>query len=211
MKKLTIAISLPFFVLLINAPQAAAQRATASVAGDVLDPSRAPVPGARVVIRNLSTGVERTAVSNDAGYYAISALPAGRYSITVSHEGFSTFGVQELVLQVDQQAALNVDLQIGQVTETVSVTGSVAAVESRGATLNTFIHQKMITDLPLNGRNVLQLLRVTPGTLVAPGTWGQAATRPEAGNELISASGGRGNSTTFVLDGGIHEDPYTEV
>ena len=69
----------------------------------------------------------------------------------------------------------------------------------------------MITDLPLNGRNVLQLLRVTPGTLTAPGTFNQGATRPEVGTELISASGGRGNSTTFVLDGGIHEDPYTEV
>ncbi len=211
MKTLAATFSLLVFVLLINPPPARAQRATASVAGDVVDPSRAPVPGARVVVRNLATGVERNAVSNEAGYYAVSALPAGRYSITVSHEGFSTYGVPELVLQVDQQATLNVDLQIGQVTETVSVVGTVAAVENRGATLNTFIHQKMITDLPLNGRNVLQLLRVTPGTLVAPGTWGQAATRPEASGELISASGGRGNSTTFVLDGGIHEDPYTEV
>src|SRR5262245_39869130 len=211
MKTLAATFSLLVFVLLINPPPVRAQRATASVAGDVTDPSRAPVPGASVVVRNLATGLERNAVSNEAGYYAVSALPAGRYSITVSHEGFSTYGVPELVLQVDQQATLNVDLQIGQVTETVSVVGTVAAVENRGATLNTFIHQKMITDLPLNGRNVLQLLRVTPGTLVAPGTWGQAATRPEASGELISASGGRGNSTTFVLDGGIHEDPYTEV
>src|SRR5438093_9152005 len=69
----------------------------------------------------------------------------------------------------------------------------------------------MFTGLPLNDRNVLQLLRVTPGTQVAPRTWGKAGTRAEAGNELISASVGRGNSTTFVLDGGIHEDPYTEV
>ena len=68
-----------------------------------------------------------------------------------------------------------------------------------------------MNDLPLNGRNVMQLLRLTPGTLSTPGTFNQAATRPETGGELISASGGRGNSTTFVLDGGIHEDPYTEV
>ena len=84
-------------------------------------------------------------------------------------------------------------------------------MDTRGATLNTVITEKMMNDLPLNGRNVMQLLRLTPGTLSAPGTFNQAATRPETAGELISASGGRGNSTTFVLDGGIHEDPYTEV
>ncbi len=84
-------------------------------------------------------------------------------------------------------------------------------MDTRGATLNTVITEKMMNDLPLNGRNVMQLLRLTPGTLSAPGMFNQAATRPETAGELISASGGRGNSTTFVLDGGIHEDPYTEV
>ena len=211
MRKIAAILLVAALVMLLDAREAAAQRATASVAGAVRDPSQAPVPGASVVVRNLATGAERTALSNETGYYVVSALPAGRYSIAVTQVGFSTFGIPELVLQVDQQATVNVDLQIGQVTETISVVGTAGAVDTRAATLNTFIHQTMITDLPLNGRNVLQLLRVTPGTLVAPGTWGQAATRPEASSELISASGGRGNSTTFVLDGGIHEDPYTEV
>ena len=115
------------------------------------------------------------------------------------------------MLQVDQNATLNVDLQVGAVNQTVEVAAAAAAIDTRTATLSTVINQRMITDLPLNGRNVLQLLRVTPGTLTAPGTFNQSATRPEVGGELISASGGRGNSTTFVLDGGIHEDPYTEV
>jgi hypothetical protein len=196
--------------LLISRP-AFAQRATASVTGTVTDSSQAAVAGAKVVVRNLGTGVERTVASNEVGFYAVTALPAGPYSITVSREGFTAYSVPELVLQVDQQATVNVELKVGAVTETVTVTGAVATVDTRVATLNTVIHQKMITDLPLNGRNVLQLLRVTPGTLTAPGTFGQAATRPESSSELISASGGRGNSTTFVLDGGIHEDPYTEV
>jgi hypothetical protein len=190
---------------------ALAQRATASVTGTVTDSSQAAVAGAKVVVRNLGTGVERTVASNEVGFYAVTALPAAPYSITVSREGFTAYSVPELVLQVDQQATVNVELKVGAVTETVTVTGAVATVDTRAATLNTVIHQKMITDLPLNGRNVLQLLRVTPGTLTAPGTFGQAATRPEASSELISASGGRGNSTTFVLDGWIHEDPYTEV
>jgi hypothetical protein len=197
--------------LLLTPGYALAQRATASVSGLITDASGAPVPDAQIRVRNLATAVERAAVSNDIGFYTVTALPAGPYSITVSKQGFSTYGVPELVLQVDQHATANAELQVGTVTESVSVVGTAAQVDTRNSTLNTVINSQMVNDLPLNGRNVLQLLRVTPGTLSAPGTFNQAATRPESGSELISASGGRGNSTTFVMDGGIHEDPYTEV
>jgi len=188
-----------------------AQRATGSVAGTVTDSTGGTIPGAKIVVLNLATGIERTISSNEAGFYSATALPAGRYSIKVSKEGFSTYGIPEVTLQVDQNATANIELQVGTVSETVSVVGTVAEVDIRTATLNTVITKEMMTDLPLNGRNVLQLLRVTPGTLSTSGTFNQAATRPEAGSELVSASGGRGNSTTFVMDGGIHEDPYTEV
>src|SRR5205809_1029879 len=98
--------------------------------------------------------------------------------------------------------------------ETGSIAGSVtdASQAAVPGALSTEIQQKMITDLPLNGRNVLQLLAVTPGTLnTAASAFNQAATRPESSSQLVSVSGGRGNSTTFTLDGGLHEDPYTEV
>src|SRR5437867_4705972 len=188
-----------------------AQRAVASLAGSITDASEAPVPGSKVAIRNLSTGFERAVISNDLGYYVATALPAGPYSLSVSKEGFQTQTVPELVLEVDQNATINVSLKVGAVTETVNVTAEVAALDTRTATLNTVINQMQITDLPLNGRNVLQLTRLTPGTLIGSGTFNQSATRPESGSQLISASGGRGDSTTYVLDGGIHEDPYTEV
>ena len=187
------------------------QRQTASIAGSVTDGSGAPVPGAKVAVRNLATSIARETNSNNDGFYTVTALPAGRYSVTVSKEGFSTFGIPEIALQVDQNASANAQLQVGAVTETINVVGQAAAVDTRTATLNTVITNQMMTDLPLNGRNVLQLLRITPGTLSTSGTFNQAATRPESGSELISASGGRGNSTTFIMDGGIHEDPYTEV
>jgi len=209
--KSTLSLCLAALLLIFAAVPASAQRATASIAGLVTDSSGAPIPGALVVVKSSSTGLQRSITSNDSGYYTITALPAGPYSITVTKEGFSTFGVPELVLQVDQNATANAQLQVGAVSESISVVGTVAAVDTRAATLNTVITKEMVADLPLNGRNVLQLLRVTPGTLTASGTFNQAATRPESGSELISASGGRGNSTTFVMDGGIHEDPYTEV
>ena len=209
--KSTMSLCLAALLVIMAAVPASAQRATASIAGLVTDSSGAPIPGALIVVKSSSTGLQRTITSNDSGYYTITALPAGPYSITVTKEGFSTFGVPELVLQVDQNATANAQLQVGAVSESISVVGTVAAVDTRAATLNTVITKEMVADLPLNGRNVLQLLRVTPGTLTASGTFNQAATRPESGSELISASGGRGNSTTFVMDGGIHEDPYTEV
>ncbi len=187
------------------------QRATASISGLVTDSSGAPVPGATVTVKNRSTSVERTAVTNNAGFYSITALPAGTYSLTVAQQGFSTFSVPEIVLQVDQNATGNAQLQLGTVSETITVEDAVAAVDTRNSTLSTVINSQMVNDLPLNGRNVLQLLSVTPGTLNTSGTFNQAATRPESSSQLVSASGGRGNSTTFVLDGGIHEDPYTEV
>lgn len=191
--------------------RAFAQRATASIAGSIVDASEAAVPGAHLAIRNLSTGVERTVESNSLGYYVLPALPAGPYSLSVGKAGFQSQTVPELVLEVDQNATLNISLKVGAVSDTVNVTAEAADIDTRTATLNTVINQKQITDLPLNGRNVLQLMQLTPGTLQGTGTFNQSATRPESGSQMISASGGRGNSTTFVLDGGLHEDPYTEV
>lgn len=200
-----------FALLAVAAVSLVAQRQTASLSGLVTDTTEASIAGASIVVKSLTTGIERTAVSNETGYYAVTALPAGPYSLAVSKQGFSVYRVAEINLQVDQNATANVQLAVSAVAETVSVVGEIAAVDTRTATLNTVINSQMMTDLPLNGRNVMQLLRLTPGTLTASGTFNQAATRPESGSELISASGGRGNSTTFVLDGGIHEDPYTEV
>jgi hypothetical protein len=190
---------------------ALAQRSTASVAGSVTDESGATVPGAEVVARNLATGVERSVLSNDLGYYVISALVAGQYSLSVKKTGFQGQIVPEIDLLVDQNATLNLSLKVGSVAEAVNVTAEAMAVDTRTSTLNTVINEKQIAELPLNGRNILQLMQLTPGTLQGSGTFNQSATRPESGTQLISASGGRGNSTTFVLDGGLHEDPYTEV
>ncbi len=206
-----IQVAISLFIALCLTSVASAQRATVSVAGQVRDSSNAAVPGAKVVVRNQSTAVERAVASNSEGFYVVSALQAGSYSISVSHEGFQVYNVSDLLLQVDQQATVNVELKVGSVSDTVRVVADAAAVELRTATLNTVVNQKMMTDLPLNGRNVLQLMNLTPGTLSASGTWNQSSTRPEAASQLISASGGRGNSTAIVMDGGLNEDPYTEV
>ena len=189
-----------------------AQRETGSISGAVIDDTQAAVPAAKVSITDLATGVERTVLSNEIGLYVVNALAAGQYSVSVSRDGFTTYKVSGVTLQVAQQATLNVTLKVGSVAETVNVSAAANLVETRTGTLGVEIGEKMVTDLPLNGRNILQLLAVTPGTLDASASaFNQGATRPESAGQLISASGGRGNSTNFVLDGGTHEDPYTEV
>jgi hypothetical protein len=127
------------------------------MAGSILDASEAAVPSATVLVKNLGTGTERTVESNAVGYYVVPALPAGRYSITMA-AGFQTQTVPELVLAVDQNATINISLKVGAVCEAVNVVGDAAIVDTRTATLNTVINQKQIGDLPLNGRNVLQLI-----------------------------------------------------
>src|SRR3954451_24936158 len=133
-------------VVHLGARQAFAQRATASVVGSVLDASEATVSGATVLVKNLDTGAERTVESNDVGYYVVPALPAGRYSITITAPGFQTQTVPELELTVDQNATINISLKVGAVSEAVNVVADAAIVDTRTATLNTVITQKQIGD-----------------------------------------------------------------
>ena len=115
-----------FALLLCFAGRASAQRTTASVAGSIVDASESAVPGASVVVRNLATGVERTVESNDLGYYVVPALPAGPYSVTVTKTGFQTQTVPQLVLEVDQNATINISLKVGAISETVTVSAETA-------------------------------------------------------------------------------------
>src|SRR5262245_50458511 len=100
-------------IFLCFAALAFGQRTTATVAGIVTDESGATVPGAEVIARNLATAVERSVTSNDLGYYVLTALPAGRYSLTVKKTGFQSQIVPEIVLEVDQNATVNLALKIG--------------------------------------------------------------------------------------------------
>src|ERR1044071_7148977 len=100
-------------VLLLGSVPARAQRATASVAGSVTDASDAAVPGASVNVRNSATGLERSVVTNDLGYYVITALPSGGYTVTVTKPGFQTQTISDLTLEVDQNATVNLSMKIG--------------------------------------------------------------------------------------------------
>ena len=188
------------------------QRNTAALSGTTTDPTGAVIPAAQITAVQTSTGTTSRTQSNESGFYQIPNLSPGTYSLRVEHAGFQSYLQEGIVLQVDQSATVNVALKVGSQAESVTVTGEPPLVDVRSQTLTTVITPQMARELPLNGRNVLQLMTLAPD--VSPGgsrCFGQGASRPESRVTFVSASGARSNETAFYLDGGINEDPYTEI
>lgn len=140
-----------------------AQSDTAALAGTVRDPSTSAIPNAAVVVRNEATGLERRATSNDAGYYIVSNLPPGYYTVSVEAQGFKKFEKSKNKLDPNIAATVDVAMQIGATTEVVNVVAESQAVQSESATLGRVITNKEVQDMPLNGRNPLFLALLKPG------------------------------------------------
>src|SRR5258708_1809446 len=188
------------------------QRNTAAVSGTTTDPTGAVIPAAQVTAVQTSTGTTTRTQSNENGFYQLLNLSPGTYSLRAEHAGFQAYVQESIVLQVDQSATVNIGLKVGSEADSVTVTEEPPLVDVRTQTLTTVITPQMARELPLNGRNVLQLMALAPD--VSPGgsrCFGQGASRPESRVTFVSASGARSNETAFYLDGGINEDPYTEI
>src|SRR5262249_37175229 len=150
---------------------------TATVNGVVTDSSQAIVAGAEVTITNIETGLRRDTRTNDAGYYTFTLLPVGKYRFEAIMPGFSTQSLPQVQLDVDQVVRLDFSLKPGALTESVEVTASAALLDSDTATVGQVISNKSIVEMPLNGRNYLNLATLTAGT--APDTGGR--TQSEGG------------------------------
>jgi hypothetical protein len=189
-----------------------AQRTSSNISGAVSDSSGAVIADAKVTVTETTTNTSSVTVTNQAGFYVVTNLAPGDYTLRVERSGFQSSLQKGIVLVVDQSATVNVSLQVGSQSDLVTVEGQASQVDVRSQTVSTEITPGMARELPLNGRNVLQLLALSPDVSPNSGTvFRQFATRPESGNIMVSASGGRGNSTAFYLDGGLNEDPYTQV
>src|SRR5205809_343484 len=149
-------------VLLVVLP-ASAVIPSGTIVGTVRDSSGASIPGVRVTVTNQGTNQSRTRKTGDAGDFSFPLLPAGTYSLRVEKEGFEAFFQKDIVLQVDQNVTLPVVLQLGAVTQTVNVVGTHAEVNLLTATVSHVVDEQRIVDLPLNGRDTLQLQFVMPG------------------------------------------------
>jgi hypothetical protein len=175
--------------------QLAAQSARARIVGTVHDPQGAVVPGANVTVINVATGVENKTVADNEGHYQVFELPIGSYKVKVQREGFATVETAAYTLEINQVQRIDVTLRVGAKSETVEVAGDAAQVEVVNPTLGASITSRPIVDLPLNGRNVLDLALLEPGVMPHNNDDGSAGT--------YNIAGARSDSVTFLLDGGV--------
>ena len=181
---------------------AAAQTHLAAIRGSVTDPSGAAVAGAALSVTHEETNVTRTATSAGSGSFSVTQLPPGEYRIEVTHSGYKTY-VSRATLQVDQHLRVDVPLEIGAITERVVVTAPDTWLDLESATLATAIDNQQIVDLPLDGRNFLELALLAPGA--SPAAQGSAGS--VRGDFSMSVNGARENANAFLLDGAYNVDP----
>src|SRR5881296_2126344 len=175
----------------------------AGISGVIHDPSGAVIPGVTVTVTNPATNFVRTAISNEAGVYNFPVLQPGKYNIKVELPGFRTIEQNGVELQVQQSARIDFTLQVGEVSQTVEVSGTAALIATENATVGTVIENKRIIDMPLNGRNFLQLVSLSPNVSYGFNSSQQADER-QGGTRAaqnISVAGQRSEFNHFTLDG----------
>ena len=179
-----------------SAPLVRGQAFTATLLGTVSDTGGGVLPGAMITITNTGNGQEWSAAADTQGRYNVPLLPPGTYRVTAELQGFKR-GVREPIpLQVNQQQRADFTLDLGAMSEEVVVTAELAMVQTNTATVGTVVTAKEMSDLPLNGRNFLQLNLLVPGTL--PSTKG---TTLQTQGGAINVHGMRESSNFFWLDG----------
>jgi len=183
-----------------------AQIASAELSGNVLDSSGAAVPNAVVTAINVETSIVHTTATEKGGDYVITSLPPGNYTLTAEAPGFSKLEQTGIILQINQQARVDLTLQVGQTAQTIQVTGHPPLLEAESSSVGTVINRQLVNELPLNGRNFVQLATLSPGVNgvgeSASGTI-MGGTRPDdrrAGSEIFS-NGNREGDNNFLFDG----------
>jgi len=180
-------------------------QATAQISGAVKDQSGAVLPGVEVTATQTETGISRNTVTNETGSYVLSNLAVGPYRLEAALPGFRTYVQTGIVLQVNSSPAINVVLEVGQVTEQVEVQANAAMVETRAAGVGQVIENERILDLPLNGRNATELI-VLAGAAVQTNISNPDRTMP--GATALSVAGGFSTGVTYALDGAWHNNRY---
>jgi len=181
-------------------------QATGSFSGTVSDKAGAVVSGATVKATSQETGLTRETKTDDSGHYLIPLLPVSQYTIRVESQGFQATEQREVRLQVDEHREIDFTVAPASVTSTVEVSATEVAVETANPTLGQVITAQQVADLPLNGRNFVQLATLTPGTTAStsPVSFFTSAASSEAatrGSFSLSVGGSREQETDWLLDG----------
>lgn len=183
--------------------QVSGQDAAGRVTGIIFDPSGATIAGAHVTVTNVDTGISRETVSDATGFYQVLALPVGSYKVSVEHQGFRSATTSQDKLEINQTLKIDIKMEVGSAAETVTVESTTGTVETINPTLASTVSERTVQDMPLNGRNALDLALLQPGVLPADNP---ANGSGGTGGLQFSVGGGRSDSNTFVLDGGLNND-----
>ncbi|MGA8212802.1 MAG: TonB-dependent receptor [Candidatus Sulfotelmatobacter sp.] len=175
-----------------------AQDANGRIFGTVYDQQGAVIAAAQIAVTNTATQAVRTVVADSQGYFQVLALPIGNYKVKAEHIGFRTVISSEQKLSINQALRLDIKMEVGAASQTVDVGAEAAPVETINATLGQSVTGRVLTNMPLNGRDVLDLALLQPGVTESNDDNGGA------GN--YSIAGGRTDSVTFLLDGGLNND-----
>src|SRR5579864_6710684 len=181
-------------------------QATGSFSGTVSDKTGSVISGATVRATSQSTGLSREAKTDESGHYLIPLLPVANFTIGVESSGFQPVQQKDVKLQIDEHREVNFTLLPASVTSTVEVNATEVVVESTNPTLGQVITSQEVAELPLNGRNFVQLATLTPGTTAEtnPNSFFNGAASSEAstrGSFSLSVGGSRAQSTDWMLDG----------
>lgn len=191
----------------LSGGRARAQVATASVVGTITDKSGAILPGAKVTLLSLDTGIAQNAVANSAGDFAFNLLPIGRYSLSVTMAAFESFKVSEITLAAGDRSRVNAEMIPGSVNMTVEVNTSASAAQTDSSTVGSLIDTKAVQELPLNGRNYINLVNLTPGVTAGTAPGGSqpisSGTKPDDRRQSsnYSANGQDPSANNNLIDG----------
>src|ERR1700689_2321716 len=181
-------------------------QATGSISGTVTDVTGSAVPNAKVTVTAPATGSSRSSSTNDSGEYIVPLLGVANYNVQVELQGFQTVKADDVRLQVDEHRELDFKLTPASVQTSVEVNATAVAIQTSDATLGQVITPQQVADLPLNGRDFVQLATLTPGTTQETNTGsffngGPSSEVSARGSFSLSVGGSRANSTDWLLDG----------
>jgi Carboxypeptidase regulatory-like domain/TonB dependent receptor len=186
--------------LILSAVTLQAQEATGRVLGTVTDPQSAVVPDAEIKVTEVTTLISHQIKTDGAGNYQVLALPVGTYQVQVNKVGFKPVLISGQHLEINQSLRVNIALEVGTENTTVQVEGNASQVETVNPTLGDSVTSRPIVDMPLNGRNVLDLALLQPGVTDTDNP--SNTTFQDAETPHFSIAGGREDSVTYLLDGG---------
>ena len=191
---------LPLLVLLCSIALPGQAQTTATLSGTVSDDSGARIPGATVIVKNAEIGLTRTTETDGQGSYTVASLPVGTYTVMAEKPGFSKKSLSGIVLQIDQKVHVDITLGIAEAAEMVTVDSATPLVNTSTSDLGNVIENKRIVELPLNGRQFVELALLTVGA-TSGATKGGTATAFQLAGPMVSVNGARPNQNEFTLDG----------